>query len=123
MKLLADVLAWASTLALAAGIAWPYVAGRRRDVMKPHFWIGYLLAPAAFAHGWYAMKSGEARGASAFGLTLASVALLPLVLQVFVGRSLDRRAADRRRTARRWHFAVMVAIGALVGAHLVLVRW
>jgi len=123
MKLAADVLAWASVLALAAGIAWPYVAGRRRDVMRPHFWIGYLLGPAAFAHGWYAMKSGEAHGANAFGLTLASVALVPLVLQVFVGRSLDRQAADRRRMVRRWHFAVMLTVGVLVGAHLALVRW
>jgi hypothetical protein len=123
MKLVADALAWASVLALAAGIAWPYVTGRRREVMKLHFWIGYLLAPVAFAHGWYAMKSGEARGASAFGLTLASVALLPLILQVFVGRSLHRQVADRRRTVRRWHFAVMLAVGVLVGAHLALVRW
>jgi hypothetical protein len=123
MKVVADALAWASALALTAGIAWPYVLGRRRDVMKTHFWIGYLLAPAAFAHGWYAMKTGEARGASAIGLTLASVALLPLILQVFVGRSLDRQAAERRKTVRRWHFVVMLAIGALVGAHLALVRW
>jgi len=123
MKIAADVLAWVSALALGVGIAWPYATHRRHAAMKPHFWIGYLLAPAAFLHGWYAMKSGEARGASSFGLMMASVALLPLVLQVFVGRSLDGRAADGRRKARRWHFAVMLVIGALVGAHLALVRW
>jgi hypothetical protein len=120
----ADGAGWLAAAGLAISIAWPYaIRGRPRAALQPHFWSGYLLAPAALAHGWATMKSGEARGASMLGTSLAAVALLPLAGQIFIGWRLRRTTGEDRRGTRRFHFAVMVLIASLVAVHLALVRW
>jgi hypothetical protein len=120
----ADGLAWAALAVLVAAIAWPYGTRRRRPrTLRPHYWLGYLLGPAALAHGWFAMTGGEARGASAAGMSLATLALLPLAAQVVVGLTLRRAVGERRGPIRRWHLAIMAAVAVLVAGHLALVRW
>jgi hypothetical protein len=123
-RTIADFLAWAATATLVLSIAWPYATRRRsREVLRPHFWAGYFLAPLATAHGWAAMKSGQAHGASMWGTSLASLALLPLVAQIFVGKALERSREERRQRIRRGHFVMMTVIAILIAAHLALVRW
>jgi hypothetical protein len=120
----ADIAGWLTAAGLVIGIVWPYVCrGRPRRPLQPHFLAGYLVAPAALAHGWATMKSGEAKGASMLGTSLAAIALLPLAGQILIGGRLRRFTGEDRKRARRGHFAVMVLIAFLVAVHLALVRW
>jgi hypothetical protein len=121
---MADAVGWLAAAGLVIGIAWPCVTrGQTRAALQPHFWVGYLLAPTALAHGWATMRSGEARGASMLGTSLAAVSLLPLAGQIWIGSRLQRLTGEPRKRARRRHFAVMVLIALLVAGHLALVRW
>jgi hypothetical protein len=70
------------------------------------------------------MKSGQARGANMLGTSMASLALLPLAAQVYLGRrTLQCSRGERRRQLMRLHLSVMFAIALLIAWHLALVRW
>ena len=124
IRAVAEISGWVALVALLAGIAWPYAARRKpRTALEPHFWVGYLLAPLALAHGWTTMKSGQARGANMLGTSMASLALFPLAAQVYLGRTLQRSRGEGRRQVMRLHLFVMFSIALLIALHLALVRW
>jgi hypothetical protein len=86
--------------------------------MRPHYWIGFAVAALTLLHAAVPMSSGALRGANLMGLDLASVALLLVFVQVFLGVSLRNPRLPNRRVVRRWHFWVMVGIAVLGLAHI-----
>jgi thiosulfate reductase cytochrome b subunit len=96
--------------------------------MRWHYLLGFILPAGALAHAWIPMASGPMPRTSMTGLWLATGALGLLFLQLLVGLALKRVSAARagntpsRAGLGRVHFAVMLAIGALVLAHMLLNR-
>ena len=86
--------------------------------MWPHYWLAYAATGLSFAHAWAAMGRGRMPRTSTTGLYLATLALLLLFLQVFLGLTLQQRVLPERPSVRRWHFWTMAAVVALVGAHM-----
>ena len=121
---------WVLVVLLGATVALPYLLRGRAVVapgdrtpflvrLRPHFWLGYALAPLTLAHLWPAMSGGWLRGADRPGLYLASGAFLLLFAQVALGRRL-RTVRRGRRSLRRLHFWTMAALGLLALGHVAL---
>src|SRR5579862_8921512 len=58
--------------------------------MRPHYWLGYIIAVVTLVHVFVAMGAGLSLGLNVLGLLLASAALFLLFAQVLLGRSLRR---------------------------------
>jgi hypothetical protein len=122
------LLGWAATLLLVAGACFPYLirasapSALSAGHMRPHFWIGFLIPVAAFAHAWLPMSSGHLRGYSMAGLWIATAALFVMICQVALGIALRQTKGSERKAARRIHFFTMTAIALLVAGHIVLNR-
>ena len=68
--------------------------------MRPHYMVGYGSLAPAVAH---VVTAGRSMGsADATGIWIGSLALLVLILQAFVGASLQAPGAYRA-LLRRWH--------------------
>ena len=86
--------------------------------MWPHYWLAYAATALSFMHAWVAMSRGRMARTSSAGLYLATLALLLLFLQVFLGLALQQRVLPERRPVRRWHFCTMAGVLVLVVAHV-----
>src|ERR1700675_1301560 len=85
--------------------------------MWPHYWAGYLLLVLSFVHAWIPMSAGRMPRTSMTGLWLATFALGLLFVQLLLGFALQGRT-EARRSLRVAHFWTMLAVSALVVAHL-----
>ncbi len=83
--------------------------------MRPHYVLGYAALALAAIHGFFAM--GAMRGADGAGLRAATVAILALGAQTFVGASLQD-PGSYRRVLRKWHLAIFVALIFSIGFHV-----
>ena len=117
---------WLAVFLLCAGASIPRVARALLDpvsfsqCMRGHYRLGWAIPLLAFAHAWIAMSGGLARVVNLAGLWLATAAWLGMLLQAALGASLREKTGADRRTAKRWHFALMALIGASTVAHVVL---
>ncbi|MDQ2715278.1 MAG: hypothetical protein M3Z08_10255, partial [Chloroflexota bacterium] len=85
-----------------------------------HYWMGYSLGIAVLVHLWFSMSGGLALVVNAVGLYLATVALVLVGLQIWLGRRLSWPKLAQRREVRRWHLWVMLGLVAFILAHVVL---
>jgi hypothetical protein len=85
--------------------------------MRPHYLLGYGALAIAVAH---VVTAGRSMGsADATGIWIGSFALLVLILQAFVGASLQAPGAYRA-VLRRWHAVAFWSALALALAHAAL---
>jgi hypothetical protein len=82
-----------------------------------HYCVGYTIVMVLLLHMFVSMQAGMARGTSLTGLNIATLALLLVTVQVFLGVTL---IGKKQRGLRAWHFLVMTAIVALAAMHVVL---
>jgi hypothetical protein len=125
---------WFASILICVAIVIPYAtrrnwlldsAGSQQPVrssllirLRAHYWAGYVVAGLSFAHAWVPMRSGYMKQTDLLGLWSATIALLLLFLQVFVGLTLRVPRIQNRRSLRSLHFWGMAAIVALVAAHI-----
>ncbi len=103
--------------ALAGWILRRFVRGRYALRMRPHYLLGYGAAALAGAHA--CTSAGGTTGADALGIWLAAFGFGAMLVQAFLGLSLQAPGAYRIGL-RRWHVLTFAAAGALVVAHVVL---
>jgi len=119
------VSGWALVLLLPVTIALPFVLRRRPSAtvdgrLRPHYWMGYGVAALTLAHAAVSTGGGLALRVDPSGVTLATGALLLVIVQVFVGLLLREPSLRRRPLVRRWHVWGMVGIVALALGHIAL---
>lgn len=123
-----SVTGWLMTTLLVPIIAYPFLlrAGWLGPVqpflqrMRLHYWMAYTLGITLLVHIWFSMSGGVALAVNAAGLYLATVAMLLVGAQVFLGRSLSWPKLAERQQARRRHFWVMVGLVAFTAGHIIL---
>ena len=121
---------WVLLAALAATIAVPFALRHRsgrdavqrplRQRLRPHYWLGYVIAALALVHAGLATGSGLALHANATGVSLATAALVLVGAQVCLGVLLREPSVRNRPALRRRHRWVMVGIVAVTVGHIVL---
>jgi hypothetical protein len=129
---LASAAGWLAVLLVGVEIAIPYwlrpplpgIVGAgperrvraQRERMRPHYWLGYLVASLALAHASVCMGP-ILRGADATGLWAAAVGLGLLFLQVGIGVCLQTATGTHLRALRGLHFWTMLTLVPLLLAH------
>lgn len=88
--------------------------------LRPHYWMGYTLGGTLLIHLWFSMSGGLALVVNAVGLYLATIALILVGAQIWLGRKLSGPKLVRRRQVRRWHFRVMIGLVVFILAHVTL---
>lgn len=104
---------------LAAVTGWVLhrIGGRYALRMRPHYVIGYGAVALTGAHAW--TSTGTMGGADARGIWIGVIALLAIVVQTFLGMSLQAPGAYRI-PLRRWHGIVFFAVLPLAAVHVAL---
>ena len=114
---------WASIAAIAAALAIGIALRRFKHApplvrrMRPHFIVGYAALTFAFAHVFFAM--GFMRETPGAGIRFATVALVALGAQTFVGASLQD-PGGYRRPLRTWHLSMIAVLAVTLAAHVML---
>lgn len=103
--------------ALAGWILRRLGRGRYALRMRPHYVLGYGAAALAGAHAW--TSAAGMAGAGALGMWLATFGFGAMLVQAFLGLSLQAPGAYRVGL-RRWHVLTFAVAAALVVAHVVL---
>jgi hypothetical protein len=120
---------WILVLLLPVTIALPFLSRPARRVLtgtalrqrlRPHYWLGYVIAAVVVVHAGVSTGTGVALRADALGVYLATGALLLVFVQVFLGLLLREPSLRRRTVVRRRHAWVMAGIVALALGHIVL---
>ncbi len=88
--------------------------------MRPHYWLGYLIAGVTLVHVVVSMGAGLSLGLNVLGLFLAVAALFLLFAQVLLGLNLRKPGVPSRRALRRLHLILMIAIVVLGLSHILL---
>ena len=117
-----NAMAWMGATLLIAQAALGLIRVNRRSFRKLHIVLGTVLLPVTFAHAWVSMRMLPARFAGAFGLQLASAALLLLIFQFLTGTALAR-PSEHSRLFGKVHLGVAVGIVCLAGVHVLLTRY
>ena len=86
--------------------------------MWPHYWLAYAATGLSFMHACVVMGCGRMVRANVAGLYLATLGVVLLLLQVFMGLMLQQRVLPERKSIRRWHFWTMAGVVALVGVNV-----
>lgn len=128
--LFTGISGWALVAAVAITISLPYLLRRRARAgtqrrpllqrLRPHYWLGYIIAIVALAHAVAPMAAGLGGRTSQAGLYLATGALLLVFSQIFLGLLLREPSTLRRQVIRRRHFWGMVALVVLALGHIAL---
>lgn len=126
--LITSVTGWLMIALLPAIIAYPFLL--RAGVLGPiqpflqrmrlHYWMAYSLGMTLLVHLWFSMSGGVALAVNAVGLYLATVAMILVGVQVWLGRNLSWPKLAQRRRFRRWHFWLMLSLVAFLLGHVVL---
>jgi hypothetical protein len=125
--MLTSASGWAATFMIIATIILAYVlrgsrgatGGRYVARMQAHVWIGLAILAATVMHVAASMRPELMRGADATGLTLATVALGVLAVQVALGLKLNRFGPGGTGT-RKLHALAMLSLVVLVALHVVM---
>jgi hypothetical protein len=88
--------------------------------MRPHYWLGYLIAVVTLIHVVVSLGAGLSLGLNLLGLLLAGMAMFLLFAQVLLGRTLSKPGVPGRRALRRLHLIVMFCIVVLGASHILL---
>jgi hypothetical protein len=127
---ISSAAAWVAVGLVACEIVLPYALRRTRVIawmgispetrylqrMWPHYWIGYAIAGLSLAHA-FSVGVSMMRAAQ-LGIWMATMALLLLLVQVFLGLYLQTATAVARIRVRRLHFWAMMIFVGLLAAHL-----
>ena len=119
---LSALTAWMALalIPLTALTAWwlrRFARGRFVQRLRPHYLLGYACAGFAGVHLWLSM--GAFASTSGLGINLATAAFGALLLQAFLGASLQSPGAFRL-PLRRWHVAIFIAASVLSAGHVLL---
>src|SRR5262249_24074263 len=104
-------------------------AGKSREFlqrMRPHYWLGYVLAALTLLHAVLAVPTGVAVDINPLGIPLAALGLFILLFQLTLGNQLTRpdRPDDpnqpQRGALRALHFWTMVTLVILGLGHILL---
>lgn len=133
---IASASGWALVVMTAVTIAIPFLLYRQLRAspwrlklgkgraflqrMRPHYWLGYIIAAVTLVHVIVSMGAGLSFGLNVLGLLLASAAFFLLFAQVLLGRSLRKPGVPSRRALRRLHLILMIAIVVLGASHILL---
>ncbi|MBL8644456.1 MAG: hypothetical protein JNK21_11035 [Rhodospirillaceae bacterium] len=118
---------WAAAFMIIATVILAYAlrpargsaGGRYIGRMQAHVWIGFAVLTATLVHVAASMRPELMRGADGVGLTLATVALGVLAVQVALGLKLNRFGPGSAAT-RKVHFTAMLALVVLIALHVVM---
>jgi hypothetical protein len=88
--------------------------------MRLHYWLAYICAGLLLVHLWVSTSGPLMQSAEATGLDLATLAMVLFVAQIVLGLCLRSPTLSRRRSVRRSHFWLMLALLACVLAHVAL---
>ena len=114
---------WASIAAIVLALAAGVMLRRFRHVpslvrrMRPHYVIGYAALALSCAHAFFAM--GVVFETPGSGIRFATVALVALGAQTFVGASLQD-PGGYRRPLRVWHLSMIVVLAVTLTAHVMV---
>lgn len=119
---------WLAAILFVSGLSIPYLLranpGSSRPFLKrlwPHYWIGYGLPVIAFYHAWLPMSRGMQR-LNQTGIWLATLALILLIVQLFIGITLRGPLREGGRRLRGIHFGTMALLAGLILVHIALNR-
>ena len=112
-------------------LVFPYALRRRMRKAGPraaavwrwirvHSWIGYAALALSLLHMYVSMGAGMARYVNGLGLSLATLGLLLIFVQLALGLSLNSADPISRRPLRGVHFVAMLGIVIFVVLHLAL---
>jgi hypothetical protein len=125
---------WAAIIVLLTGAVLPYVLRPSRlgialgfrasgksylARISPHTWVGYGAITLAYFHAFAAMYLKGAAKAEP-GLSAAMIAESLLIIQVLLGLILLQSELASRKSVRRIHFWMMIAIALTVGGHVAM---
>ena len=111
----------AVTIAVPFALRWRCATQRPlRQRLRPHYWLGYVIAALALVHAGLATGSGLALHANATGMSLATAALLLVGAQVCLGLLLREPSVRNRPALRRRHLWVMIGIVVVTVGHIIL---
>lgn len=85
--------------------------------MRPHYVLGYAALAFACAHVFFAM--GLTRETPGSGIRFATVALVTLGAQTFVGASLQD-PGGYRRPLRTWHLSMIAVLAVTLAIHVMV---
>ena len=107
---------WAAVALIVAAA----IAGIWRRRSNIHYVLGFASLALASIHLWYSMGTMGARVTSAYanGLDAATLALLLLGGQTFVGWRLQR-PGKLRTTLRATHICIVAALVATIAYHVI----
>jgi cytochrome b561 len=91
--------------------------GRFAQRMRPHYVLGYAALGLAAVH--LLLSAGNMSSVNVNGIWLATFAFGGLMLQTFVGMSLQSPGAYRS-ALRRWHLFLFWSVAALILGHVAL---
>ncbi len=136
MQLIAGISGLLIVIAVPLTVAIPYVLrrspgsprlasaekGQRSFLarMRPHFWIGYLIASLTVIHALIATTGGITGEINVLGLGLAAIGLFVVVFQLSLGSLLTRPDVPERGVLRKVHFWTMCSLVALGLGHIIL---
>lgn len=100
-------------LGIAAGNIKPYL-----QRMWPHYWAGYALVILSVVHAWIPMSGGHMGSANRTGLSIGTLALCLLLLQLLLGLVLQEANLESRALTRRWHYWIMLGLGFTATVHV-----
>lgn len=114
---------WASIASIVAALAAGVTLRRLKRTpplvrrMRPHYVLGYAALAFACVHVAFAM--GLMREAPGAGLRFATVALIALGAQTFVGASLQD-PGGYRRPLRVWHLSMIAVLAFTLIVHVMV---
>lgn len=119
---------WLMMVLLLAIVLYPFLlrAGALGPVqpflvrMRAHYWLAYLCSGVLLVHLWVSMSGPLMLSANATGLDLATLALFLFIAQILLGLRLRSPALVGRRSVRRSHFWLMLALAVCVLTHIAL---
>lgn len=114
---------WASIAAIAGALGAGIALRRFKRTpplvrrMRPHYVLGYATLLFACVHVAFAM--GLMREEPGSGLRFATVALIALGAQTFVGASLQD-PGGYRRSLRAWHLSMIAVLAITLAVHVMV---
>jgi hypothetical protein len=112
---------WASIAAIVLAVVIGIVLRRFKRTppliarMRPHYVLGYAALACAAAPAFLAM--GLMRETPGTGIRFATVALIALGAQTFIGASLQD-PGGYRRTLRGWHLSTIAVLAVTLAVHV-----
>lgn len=91
-----------------------------RQAIVVHQNTAYLVLAVTVVHMYASMGTGLAARVNGFGLTMATIGLLMILTQMFIGATLRQAEPIGHVIWKRIHWVMMLGIVALIALHISL---